>query len=199
MPRYMEQFERAERYYERFRKIDEGVTVSVPEKERYMPDSQHYDDDVLQSFFIHCYHVKDWIKNDPDVSESAKAEIEDFINCSKELAICADLCNGAKHSYLKRKPRSGALPEYGGSRATVHLRDSLDLKDRINVSLSGEDSITDANSLEEKPPSSGDSKPCSSFSVKYRIKWKEEELDAFELATSAMDAWRLFIGKMQQH
>jgi hypothetical protein len=48
----MEQIEITRRYLERIRQIYLGVP--------YVENKQYYADDVC-SFFIHCYHIKDWI------------------------------------------------------------------------------------------------------------------------------------------
>jgi hypothetical protein len=64
-----------------------------------MPTDYYQDD--LYAFFINCYHLKDWVKNDPEISTEVKGDIENFIANSEELSICADICNGSKHLKLK--------------------------------------------------------------------------------------------------
>jgi len=61
--------------------------------------------DGSENFFNQCYHLKDWIKKDPSISFSEN--IEDFINKSESLSLCADYCNSFKHGGLDRTPRSG--------------------------------------------------------------------------------------------
>jgi hypothetical protein len=98
----MEQIERTRRYLERIRRIYRGVRYSL----RTSADST---DDVY-SFFIHCHHIRDWIKELNRIGITKK-DLDAFIRSHKELRICADLCNGAKHCRLeegrkwtKRKP-----------------------------------------------------------------------------------------------
>lgn len=55
--------------------------------------------DALIHFFQDAYHLKDWIKNDASVSTD---DVEEFINVTEPLRVCADLCNGTKHLVLKR-------------------------------------------------------------------------------------------------
>jgi len=164
MPKYMEQFERAERYYERFRKINDGVIVSSADTEQYMPSSLDYEDDV-RSFFVHCYHVKDWIINGPEVCEAdrkrLKTKVEDFIEKKDSLKLCNDICQGVKHLYRNRPSRSGDQPEFAGSDTRICLGGSIQKLD-----------------------------------TKYWVQWKNKKLDTFELATSAMNAWRSFIHEM---
>jgi hypothetical protein len=97
--KYSEQFERMMRWYRRF----EDIRWS-----RYKPFSDgvsaeevfwQHTDDVL-AFFLNCYHLKDWIKQDDTISESARDEVETYINENKCLRICADLCNSIKHLKL---------------------------------------------------------------------------------------------------
>jgi hypothetical protein len=69
-------------------------------------DSTQYDDD-LWSFFQNCYHLKDWIRNDPVVPNQVKRTVEEFVRRNDELRICADLANRSKHLKLDR-PRDDA-------------------------------------------------------------------------------------------
>lgn len=68
-----------------------------------------YGDDIW-SFFQNCWHLKDWIKNDPHVS--IHGSIEDLVKKSPPLMICADLANGTKHLKFDRPPRVGAKPSH---------------------------------------------------------------------------------------
>jgi hypothetical protein len=90
--KWVEQFERVKRYYERFKEIDEGKSL--------VRNAAYYEDDVY-SFFINCHHLKHWIENDPSAVVS-KIDVENWVNTNPALQICADMCNGAKH--LKRIP-----------------------------------------------------------------------------------------------
>jgi hypothetical protein len=95
----MEQLERARRYLMRMREMYQ----SAP----YQEDKEQFADDVL-SFFIHTYHIRDWIAelNKLGIKKDA---VDAFINQHEELQICADLCNGFKHCKL-RSSRSGREP-----------------------------------------------------------------------------------------
>ena len=65
--------------------------------------------DIIYAFFQNCYHLKDWLKNDKKLSVTNDA-VEDYINNTVCLSICADICNGSKHLTLI-KSRSGVKPE----------------------------------------------------------------------------------------
>ena len=88
------------RSYAKFAAIDQG---RVHDK-----SSENYDDEVY-AFFLNCYHLKDWIKNDGAAGVSAQNRVEAFINSSRPLKLCADICNAHKHLQLK-SPRSNENP-----------------------------------------------------------------------------------------
>jgi hypothetical protein len=103
MPGHTEQFRRVTRFLARI--------------ENQSRDSTDYDDD-LWSFFQNCWHLKDWVKNDPDVSESLREQIEDIVNQYPHIVICADLANQTKHSRLDRKRVDAKFTQRN---VTVHL------------------------------------------------------------------------------
>ena len=57
--------------------------------------------DELYAFFLNCYHLKDWLQHDRSVA-SVVRDIEDYINRSESLSVCADLANASKHLKLTR-------------------------------------------------------------------------------------------------
>jgi hypothetical protein len=126
--KYLEQFDRVKRWYQRFVIINEGRQHNLP--------SDNYQDEVY-AFFLNCYHLKDWIKNDESVGAAAKDKVEEFINNNKELSLCADICNSIKHLKLdeNKKPRSGQDPRFGqrnfhlqvgGPETTISVRYTID-------------------------------------------------------------------------
>jgi hypothetical protein len=108
--KYREQFNRVKRWYERFAEIDNETVHIYP--------SDHYQGEVY-AFFLNCYHLKDWIKNDDEVG-SAAAKVEAFISSNEELSLCADICNGIKHLKLT-SPRSGQNPQFGSRQFHLQL------------------------------------------------------------------------------
>jgi hypothetical protein len=108
----IDQLERVIRWYYRFQQINEGRQTGASFEGQY--------DDML-AFFMNCYHLKDWIKN--DISDtSLNAAVEDYINQNACLKLCADICNGAKHLNLTHS-RFG---EGTSIRTEVHLDESLE-------------------------------------------------------------------------
>jgi hypothetical protein len=112
--RYTEQYDRAKRYLARFREIDGGQPHDKP--------TQAHQDDVY-AFFQNCYHLKDWIKNDP--ATAAWSDVEAFISNDPDLSICADLCNSTKHLALSRRPRSAVNPQHTGSDIHLIINESI--------------------------------------------------------------------------
>jgi len=66
--------------------------------------------DALFHFFQDAYHLKDWLKNDPNQLKVGNQAIEDAVkpSGSAELALAADVCNGTKHFRL-RSTKTGDL------------------------------------------------------------------------------------------
>lgn len=145
--KYLEQFNRVKRWYQRFVLIDQGRPHDHP--------SDFYQDDVY-AFFQNCYHLKDWIKNDGSVGAAAD-KVEEFINKNEELRLCADICNATKHLHLTSS-RSGQDPRFG--------------QRKFKVGVGG---------------------PPTTISAKYTVDTSVGPVDAFELATKCLQAWKTFI------
>ena len=92
MAKYQDQLTRVRRFLHRI--------------ETHNRPSTDYDDDIW-AFFQNCWHLKDWVKNDPEVPSSVRTTIESTIKGSPELLMCADLANASKHLFLST-PRIGA-------------------------------------------------------------------------------------------
>ena len=83
-----EQWERVKRYFERFERLTRTGRIHDTNSENYVDD--------IYSFFIHCYHLKDWIEKDP--SSPLRSDVNDFGKKSKSFQICRDLCLGCRVS-----------------------------------------------------------------------------------------------------
>ena len=62
--------------------------------------------DMIWSFFQHCWHLKDWVEHDPLASPTQKSAVKRAVHNSPLLLICRDMCNGTKHLKLDN-PSSG--------------------------------------------------------------------------------------------
>ena len=98
---YQEQFERVKRWYKLFEETNNGRIHDKP--------TEFYEDEVY-AFFMNCYHLKDWIKNNP-AAASVAITVEVYIDNNPELLLCADICNGLKHFHFDGD-RSGENPEF---------------------------------------------------------------------------------------
>ncbi|WP_327088522.1 hypothetical protein OIE66_40440 [Nonomuraea sp. NBC_01738] len=58
--------------------------------------------DLIYHFFTDAYHLKDWLRHDPDLalSRTEQQALESHISGTVALAWCADVCNGIKHMDL---------------------------------------------------------------------------------------------------
>lgn len=57
--------------------------------------------DMVWAFFQNCYHVRDWICNDPLLESPQVKSILEKAGKSPPLQRCGDLCNGTKHLVSK--------------------------------------------------------------------------------------------------
>ena len=112
--KYQEQFERVMRWYEVFDEIKQSHYRVYPKDVNPDEIFLRYSDDVL-AFFLNCYHLKDWIKQDDTIEKpSINEEVETFINDNECLRICADICNSAKHLKLNKR-RNQEIVDIKGS------------------------------------------------------------------------------------
>jgi hypothetical protein len=66
---------------------------------QHYPFIVDYQDDVF-AFFQNCWHLKDWVRNDPLVPQKTKDRIKRAAESSPTLAICNDMASGTKHLKL---------------------------------------------------------------------------------------------------
>ncbi len=116
-----EQYKRVKRWYKRLSDTNAGRTHDLPSD--YLVDEIH-------AFFMACYHLKDWIKNDPAAPHGMSHGVESYVTSERSLRLCADMCISLKHLTL-RHPRSFENPKFGrkafrltlgGGRASIGLR-----------------------------------------------------------------------------
>jgi hypothetical protein len=132
-------------------------------------DQQAYEDD-LWTFFMHAWHLKDWVKHDTAVPQAVRDSIENDVKQHRALMVAADLANGAKHLTLTSK-RVGAVPS--GKDVSVYLQGAL------RLGSSGEPPL---------PP------PPPQFSYRYRLKLDNgSELNALDVARDAVAAWKTIL------
>lgn len=95
MTMWEEQLVRMERYYQRCRAIQDRESAGRSDS----------DLDTIYSFFLHCYHLSDWLGKDPKYqhqnSRRTKCSNMGCAKCHVErtpaLKLSQELCNGIKH------------------------------------------------------------------------------------------------------
>ncbi len=80
-------------------------TLAAPPRPRSPAEGDAADD--VFAFFMNCYHLKDWLKND---QADPHPEAEKFVNDTEVLRVCRDLCNGLKHAVLDEHRRTTSYP-----------------------------------------------------------------------------------------
>jgi hypothetical protein len=88
--------------------------------ERLEPIEQTNFQDMMWSFFQHCWHLKDWVRHDAGLSPDQKKIIVAAAHASPNLRICRDLCNRTKHLKLTAKPSSGSGARHDHMAYTLH-------------------------------------------------------------------------------
>jgi hypothetical protein len=112
---YRAQYDRMRRWYERFVALDQGRIHDMP--------SEYYLDEIY-AFFMNCYHLKDWLRNDSSVATHVQQSVETHVNSNRSLRLCADICNSLKHLQLTSS-RSGENPDFGKKQFSVSLGPGL--------------------------------------------------------------------------
>lgn len=118
-----EQYDRAARYLKRLSDIAQGILHTA--------NSQTYADDLF-AFFLNCYHIKDWIRSDP--TTAGWTDVEAYVSGNRHLALCADLCNAAKHCVLIRH-RSTENPVFAGGDIRMKITDGLSGREKIEIAI----------------------------------------------------------------
>ena len=70
--------------------------------------------DVIMFACQSMWHLKDWIRNDPEFGAADNGKLNAEIHASHCLLVCSDLANGSKHLSLDRPKIGGRLSGYGG-------------------------------------------------------------------------------------
>lgn len=80
-------------------------------------------EDALWTFFLHCWHLKDWILSDPDLAGSVDpGELEQAVEDSHALSVVAGLARRTKGLGLERSRRESELVS---AQSAISLREVL--------------------------------------------------------------------------
>ena len=158
MSDYKEQFNRIRRFLRR-----------IEDQNRKQLD---YEDDFW-AFCQNCWHLKDWIKNDPSLPPIAREAIEDEVKKYPALIIFADLANRSKH--LELRPSSN----------------------RVGGKLSGKDVTIHAPTFHLNTKNGESKSEGGSVEYNYRIISNDGvEYPGLKLARTAIDDWKKVIHQL---
>ena len=90
---FLRQVARAYRFLSRYTAARVSVKLDVSDEGAGFNDAEDY----LWAFFQNCWHIKDWIRNDPRVTNEAKERVWEAVQTTRSLRLAADLANGSKH------------------------------------------------------------------------------------------------------
>ena len=147
---YEYQIERLERMYnfvvsdKKFKELDMPLQV-----------------DIILSFFMHCYHLSDWLKKS-GIDEGA---VNDFVHSTYELQVCRNLTNSTKH--LELDPRRRSPPEIFDWKK-AGLPSPIARTFDPNAEISGEKDVEYLVILVD-----GNEVNCNEFMSRCMKKWKE--------------------------
>jgi hypothetical protein len=108
---YRDQLDRARRFLFRVESTDPRRDVD-------------YQDDVW-AFFMNCWHIKDWIENDPLVAKDIQTKIVNAAKASPILNISYDIATRAKHCGV-RKPLAFAQHSHTNTTIIPGVETKLD-------------------------------------------------------------------------
>jgi len=154
--KYEEQWDRVKRWYQRFKDINDGKPHTR---------NAEYEVDDVYSFFINCYHLKDWIISDDTVKiQNKRKHVEKYVHTTNDyLNDCGLICNSLKHLIPGK-------PEFVGKKYDV----------AISEFMGG-----DTKEMYEQNP--------TIIKIKFNIDTSDGIQDAFDIATKCMKSWEKFI------
>lgn len=149
---------------------------------------KHYDPDLIKddvnTFFINCYHLSDWLK---EGSSLGKPFVDDWVNNNEYLQVCRALANGEKHLHCTNK-EAVKYPV----RSCFRLSNN-----QVNVASStGASGTYDINNALYDIPilDSGFQAVTQKINLmQFIVTYKGKEYDIYELAYNCIEAWNQFL------
>jgi hypothetical protein len=79
-------------------------------------------EDRFITFFLHCWHLKDHVKNDQAIERVIRDRVHTAVHEAPELMLCRDIANGLKHFIYMEGAMTGgsAIVAVAGSSAVYH-------------------------------------------------------------------------------
>ena len=196
--KYRIQYDRMMRWYRRFEEINSLLFLNLPNHFDEGEFFLHALDDIL-AFFLNCYSVKDWIKNDDSLDRAIRNEVEDYVNRFECLRICADISNGSKH--LKRDLDRQREKEFLDFRAIFWVS-TQDGQIEIEVGSFGAVDNELINRLSYRSYENSFSPESEKLSKVIQVhafaETESEKYSAFDLATACVNCWKLFVEHIEK-
>ncbi len=105
--------------------------------------------DAFTSFFIQCYHLKDWLVQ----SNYGARDINFFVSRSACLSLCRDIANKQKHKEIDMYDPQNHIIEHdtkGGSALIIRYHDPSRKEDRFGLDVKEFGTLIDVIDLAEK-------------------------------------------------
>ena len=205
---WVEQLQRVNRYYARIESISKGRSDPL----HYAANEEliEYEDDDVYSFFVHCYHLVDWIRQDPDYCNCDRNTRchkdscpESWLEGHRALRISRDLCIRVKHVGLSDdrtgKPRFATQTDLTPGFPSAH---------QVEIQWPHKETFfqkwSDIKQCE--PDAFGDKSPDQGYKQGYHVSGYEQECwlaayekgcreDALEVARQAREDWKQYFLK----
>ena len=135
---YQEQLDRIKRLEEDIRRFSVATD-----------DNFHGAVDAFTSFFIQCYHLRDWLVE----SRYSRRDVDIFISQSPYLSLCRDLANKQKHKNIdKYEPQNHVIEHNDAGVKTPIFRyyDPFRKENRFAVDVQEFGTLIDVIDLAEK-------------------------------------------------
>jgi hypothetical protein len=103
--------------------------------------------DAFTSFFIQCYHLKDWLIE----SRYNRRDVNLFIDNSVPLSLCRDIANKQKHKKIDQyEPKNHLSEKRGVSGSITKYFDPFRKENRFGIDVQEFGTLIDVIDLAEK-------------------------------------------------
>jgi hypothetical protein len=112
-------------------------------------DNFHNAIDAFTSFFIQCYHLRDWLVE----SRYGRRDIDIFISQSAYLSLCRDMANKQKHKNIdKYEPQNHVIEhkDFGISTPIFRYYDPFRKENRFGIDVEEFGTLIDAIDLAKR-------------------------------------------------
>lgn len=160
-----DQWQRVQRWHQQ--------VAAIGAREIEYTDVAHYRGyagDVIYTFFMHCFHLKDWLVGSEATTDQ---EVDAFIDGSEAMWWCRDICHGMKHFKLQPTRKTTTHQTWSTASASVST-----------VHWAAPETMNEVLRHQQREPVPGEHWYFTDFTSTRKFK------DMFDLADECMAAWR---------